>query len=100
MREEIAQPELGELPRAQVSVEIEDAAEVVRADLDPRLADLERRFRNRMRPLFDDENMERGILAKKLPGETEAGEASAQDDDIPHGAHQRGRLARPCGRAA
>ena len=55
VREEVAQPELFELSAAQMRLEAEPLREVVRADLDARLADLEGGLRHRVRPLLDDE---------------------------------------------
>src|SRR4029077_5820882 len=73
-REEVAQPELLELRRAQVRLEAQPLLKIMRADLDARLADLERRFAHRVLPLLDDEHPKMGRLLTKLARETSAGQ--------------------------
>ena len=55
---------------------------VVRADLDARLADLERRLGHGMRPLLDDEHAQVRRFEMQLPRETAAGEAAAENRDV------------------
>ena len=77
VREEVAQPELLELPGAQVRLEAEDRLEVVGANLDARLADLVCRLPDRVRRLLGDQHAEMRRLEMKLPCERETGQASA-----------------------
>ena len=67
---------------AQVRLEPEDRLEVVRAQFDRRLADLERRLGHRVRPLLGDEDLQRRLLLLELSRQREAGEAAAGNDDI------------------
>src|SRR5205823_3158594 len=60
---EIAQPELVELSVAKVRGETEPRVEVMRGDFDARFADLECRFRRRMRALLGHEHAQLRRLA-------------------------------------
>ena len=80
--EEVAQAELVELTLDQVRLEAEDLREVVRADLDARLADLVGGFRHRMLLLLGDQDGDVRVLLAQLTGEAEAGEAPAGDDHV------------------
>ena len=72
VREEVAQAELLELLRAQVRLEPEHAAEVVRADLDARLADLEGRLAHRMLALLEHQHADVRRLDLQLPRQRQA----------------------------
>jgi len=81
-RKEIPEAELGKLRAAQVRLELKALAEIVRADLDARLADLEGGFRHRMRPLLDDQHAQVRRLQMQLPRKTPAGEAAAENRHV------------------
>ena len=82
VREEVAESELLELPVPQVRLEAEHDLEVVRADLDARLANLERRFRDRVLAFLGDQHADVRRLALQLAGEGQAGQTPAEDDDV------------------
>src|SRR6476619_7577690 len=63
-------------------LEPEPLLKIVRADLDARFADLERRLGNRMRPLLDDEDAQLRRLLPQLARQAAAGETAAKDDDV------------------
>src|SRR4051794_23786357 len=63
-------------------LEPEHVAEVVRGDLDGRLADLERGFGRRTVPLLGDEDGGVGTLLLELQPEGQSGKAAAEDRDV------------------
>ncbi len=69
----------------------ERLGEVVRADLDARLADLVRGGRRRMRAALDDAHVERRHRVLQLQRERQAGEPAARDQDVVMRTRRRGR---------
>src|SRR5206468_4221727 len=70
VREEVPQAELLEVLGPEMQLEAQPLLKIVGADLDARLAHLERGLRNRMRPLLDDEHPQRRRFLTQLPRET------------------------------
>jgi len=54
----------------------------MRADLDARFADLERRLRHRMRPFLDDEHAQVRRILEQLPRQTAPGQAAAKNRHV------------------
>ena len=82
LREKVAQPELLQLARAQMRFELQHDLQVVRADLDRRLTDLERRFADRMLALLDDQHPHVRRFEVQLARQREAGKAAAENDCV------------------
>src|SRR4051794_35926082 len=81
-REPPTQTELVELVALEMVLEAEHVAEVVRGDLDRRLADLERGFGRRAVPLLGDEDAGLGAYLLQLQSECQPGEAAAENRDV------------------
>ena len=79
VREEVTEPKLFELIAPEMRLEPEALLKIVGADFDARLADLERRFRNRMRPPFRHQHTQFGCLETELARQTSAGETAAEN---------------------
>src|SRR5207253_8366549 len=82
VRKKVAEPEFLELRGAQMRLEPQSLLKIVRADLDARFADLERRLGHRMRPSFGDEHAQLRRLHPQLARKASAGQATAEDRDI------------------
>jgi hypothetical protein len=82
LREEIAQPEFRELMFGHVLAEAEHVAKVAAGDFHGRFADLERRLPDRMGAFFEDQQADVRALGFQLSRETQAGKATAEDDDV------------------
>ena len=85
--EEEAEAELSELVTVEMLSQPEHGVEVVRADLDQRLADLVRGGRHRMRTALDHEDLHRCELLTQLDRERKAREAAAENDHVVIGGH-------------
>ena len=88
-REEVAQPELLELRGPKMRLEAEPLLEIMRADLDARLADLERRLAHGVAPLLDDEHAKSRRLEAKLAREAAAREAAPENGHVVARGHCR-----------
>jgi hypothetical protein len=82
VREEVAKAELLELIGAKMRFEAEALLEIVGADLDARLADLERRLRDRMCVLLDDQHAQARRLLVQLAREAAAGQPASENHNV------------------
>jgi hypothetical protein len=81
-REEVAQPELGQLAVLEMRQQPEEGGEITGPDLHRRLADLVRSLVDRMGLALDDQHAGRRPLLLEVQGEGEPGEPAAEDDDV------------------
>ncbi len=81
-RQEEAHAHLRQLIPLDVILQPEHAPEVVRADLERRLADLERGLGRRPLPLLGHEHRRLGSRSLQLQGDGQPGEAAAEDGDV------------------
>ena len=63
-------------------LELQPLLKIVRADLDARLADLERGLGHRMLPLLGNQHAQRRRFHPQLPGEAPAGKSAAENRDV------------------
>src|SRR5438067_1233216 len=82
VRKKVAEPELLQLRGAQMRLEPQSLFKIMRADLDARFADLERRLGHRMRPSLGDEHAQRRRFHAQLTREASAGQAAAENRHI------------------
>src|SRR5206468_2484293 len=82
VRKKVAEPELLELRGAQMRLEPQSLLKIVRADLDARFADLERRLGHRVLPSFRDEDVQLRRFHPQLAREASAREPASKNRDI------------------
>ena len=82
LTEEKTKTEFAQLAIIQMRLEPEHGFEIMRADLDRRLTDLERRFRHRMPITLKHTHRQRRQFAAQLDCQRQAGEATAEDQYI------------------
>ncbi len=88
LREEVPQPELLEVLRAQDRFEPEHAPEIVRANLDARFADLESGLAHRMESFLQHQHAHVWRFEMKLTRESQSGEPAARNHRIVGRAHR------------
>ena len=72
--------------------ETQPLLKIVRADLDARLADFERRFGNGMLPFLRDQHAQVRRLLMQLSREAAAGQPAAKDRDVEAGGIGHARI--------
>ena len=80
--EEKPKAELLQLLRLQQILQPQHFREIMRTDLDARLANLVSGMRDRMGATLDDFNVEFGMFLLELQGQSQAGQATTHDDDV------------------